>query len=323
MNRQTTIRPAAVLLGAVFLVTSPTMAAEPEAASPVHEQEQDQHEHGSMPMEAGMEEGHDLEGDQPARDGAESISLGMDMGAMQGGRAPADARDPNAWADGYEYTGMPGFEQTDQMAIGLFLLDEFEFVSGNEGDGGAWSLQAAYGGDTNRFWLRSQGLKVGGQPVDSETTAELLWWRGYAPFWGSVMGVRQDFGTGAHTWAAFGVEGLAPYRFEIQATGYVGDDGRLAARFKASYDLLFTNRLILAPSFESNAYSRSEPERGLGSGVSNVEFGLRLRYEVRRKFAPYIGYVWERSLGDTADFARADDEPVNEHRLVAGVRLWW
>lgn len=166
-------------------------------------------------------------------------------------------------------------------------------------------------------------MKIDGQPLDPTTDAEALWWRGYAPFWGTVFGARQDFGAGGHTWLAFGIEGLAPYWFELQATGYVGEDGRLAARLKGSYDLLFTNRLILSPELESNAYSRAEPERGLGSGAGNVEVGLRLRYEVRRKFAPYVGYVWERSLAGTADLARAEGGPVTERRFVAGLRLWW
>jgi len=103
----------------------------------------------------------------------------------------------------------------------------------------------------------------------------------------------------------------------------VGDDGRLAARFKVAYDIRFTNRLILSPSVEANAYSKSEEERGLGAGLGNVETGLRLRFEVQRKFAPYVGYVWERSFAGTADRRRAQGDPVNEHRFVAGIRMWW
>jgi len=299
------------LLAALLVSAASALAAEP-APTPA------EHEHGATPMAGGMDE-------QATDRGAPSPGqpMTMDMGGMQGGRAPADARDPDAWADGYEYTGMAGFEKTDQLAFGMFLLDEFEFVSGSEGKGGAWSFQAARGGDTNKLWLRSQGLKIGGQPVDPETGAEALWWRALTPFWGTVLGMRQDFGAASHSWLAFGVEGLAPYWFELEATAYVGEDGRLAARFKASYDLLFTNRLILTPGIESNAYSRSEPDRGLGDGVSNVEFGLRLRYEVHRKFAPYIGYVWDRSFAGTADLARQEGDDRSEHRLVAGLRLWW
>lgn len=246
----------------------------------------------------------------------------MDMGSMQGGSAPPDARDPNAYAEGFVYTGMPGMEESDQIAFGMLLADELEFLSGNEGDGYAWSIQANYGDDRNKLWLRTQGLKIPGE-LDPTTGGEVLWWRPYSAFWGTQLGLRQDFGFGAHTWLAFGIQGMAPYWFDVEATGYVGDDGRLSARFKAAYNVRFTNRLILTPSVEANAYSRSEDERGLGAGLGNLEGGLRLRYEVHRKFAPYIGYVWERSFAGTADLRRAEDEPVSERRFVAGLRLWW
>ncbi|MDD3762924.1 MAG: copper resistance protein B [Nevskiales bacterium] len=305
-----TIRIAA-LLSALFYTAAPAVAAEPEPA-PAGDVHVHVHEHGATPMS-----------DESEGDSTSAEPMKMDMGSMQGGRAPADARDPNAWADGYEYTGMAGFEQTDQLAFGKVLVDELEFVSGNEGEGIGWSLQGAYGGDADKLWLRSQGLKIEEQAIDSTTDAELLWWRGYTPFWGTVLGVRQDFGAGAHSWLAFGIEGLAPYWFELEATGYVGEDGRLSARFKGAYDLLFTNRLILTPEIESNVYSRTERERGLSSGVGNVELGLRLRYEIRRKFAPYVGYVWERSFAGTADLARDEGENPSEHRVVAGLRLWW
>lgn len=258
------------------------------------------------------------------RDPGAAMRMGaMDMDSMRGGSALPDSRDPNAYADGYEYTGMPGMEKSDQIAFGKALVNELEFLSGNEGEGYAWQFQGTYGGDRDKLWLRTQGLKIDGRQVDPTTDVEALWWRGYSPFWGTQLGVRQDFGPGAHTWIAFGVEGLAPYWFEVQATGYVGDDGRLSARLKASHDLLFTNRLILTPGLESNVYSKAEPERGLGTGFGNVELGLRLRYEIRRKFAPYVGYVWERSFAGTADRRRADGEPVTERRFVAGMRLWF
>ena len=246
----------------------------------------------------------------------------MDMGSMADDQAPADARDPDAYAEGYEYTGMPGLEQTDQIAFGYALADELEFLSGNEGEGFAWSLQANYGDDRNKLWLRTQGLKVP-DGLDSTTSGEVLWWRPYSPFWGTQLGIRQDFGPGARTYLAAGIQGLSPYWFDIEATAYVGEDGRLSARLKASYDILFTNRLILTPSAEANVYSRSDDERGLGAGLGNVEGGLRLRYEMHRKFAPYVGYVWERAFSGTADRRRADGEPINEHRIIVGIRMWF
>lgn len=241
---------------------------------------------------------------------------------MRGGKAPPDARNPDDYAEGYGRTGMAGMETSDQIVFGWFAFDELEYLSGNEGDGFAWNLQGNYGDDRNKLWLRSQGLKVPDE-LDPTTSGEVLWWRPYSAFWGRQLGLRQDLGPGAHTYLAAGVEGIAPYWFNVEATGYLGDDGRLAARLKLSYDVRFTNRLIVTPGLEANAYSKSENERNLGSGLGNVEFGLRLRYEFRRKFAPYAGYVWERSFAGTADRRRAAGDPVREHRFVAGFRVWF
>ena len=282
------------LFGALTWLPTPGFAGQ-EVAEPA------QHEHGTAPPTA------------PST---------AQTHAGHGASAPSHARDPNAYADGFEYTGMPGTEQADRIVFGTLLGDEIEFVSGNEGSGTAWTGQATYGGDLNKLWLRTQGLGIKGEQIDPTTGIEALWWRARSPFWGTLLGVRQDLGPGAHTWLAFGLEGLAPYWFALQATGYVGDDGRFSGRLRASYDMLFTNRLILTPQLESNVYSKAEPDRELGKGLGNIEVGLRLRYELRRKFAPYIGYVWERSFAGTADARRVQGDPVTEVRFVAGVRLW-
>ena len=282
--------------------------------APVREEHEGHTKEDSAPSSERRDATHPPSASPPKHD--------MEMGSMQGGRAPADARDPHAYAEGYEYGGMPGLETSDQIVFGWVSGDELEYLSGNEGEGFAWNVQSNYGDDRNKLWLRTQGLKVPGE-LDPTTSGEALWWRPYSAFWGTQLGVRQDLGSGAHTYLAFGVEGLAPYWFLVEATGYVGDDGRLSARFKVSYDLRLTNRLILTPNLEANAHSKAEDERGLGSGLGNVEGGLRLRYEAQRKFAPYVGYVWERSFSGTADRRRAEGDPVNEHRFVAGVRVWW
>ena len=304
--------PLTCLAVALALAAPPGLAVEPAARAEADPTVED---HGAMSM--------------PATDVAQDSSdpmptpMAMQMGSMQGGQAPPDARDPDAWADGYEYTGMPGFEQTDQLVFGTVLVDELELASGDEGEGLGWSWQAAYGGDQSKLWLRSQGLKVEGQPVDPASDLEVLHWRATGAFWGRTLGIRQDFGPDGHTWVAAGIQGLAPYWFELEATAYLAEDGRVAGRLKAAYDLRFTNRLILTPELEANAYSRADPARSLGSGLGNVELGLRLRYEVRRKFAPYVGIVWERAYGGTADQARARGDAATERRVVAGLRIWW
>lgn len=257
---------------------------------------------------------------KPAAAGAPMGAMGMD--SMQGGKAPPDARDPDAYAEGYVYTDMPGLEQADHIPVAKLLVDELEFLSGNEGSGVNWTAQGSYGGDHDKFWARTQGLKIPGEVLDPTSGVEALWWHAISPFWGTQLGLRQDFGTNSHTYAAFGIQGLAPRWFEIQATGYVGDAGRISARFKASYDMRFTNRWILVPSVETNLYSKADAARGTGTGLGNVELGLRLRYEVIRKFAPYVGYVWERSFAATAELRRAEGGSVNEHRFVAGFRVF-
>ncbi|MBI4485366.1 MAG: copper resistance protein B [Acidobacteria bacterium] len=299
---RTTMTITVVAVSTVLAFVSTPVFAGQDATEPA------QHEHGTAPATP--------EAKAPPPESSDA------QAHAHGGSAPAQGRDPNAYADGFEYTGMPGMEQADRIAFGTLLGDEIELLSGNEGSGTAWTGQAAYGGDLDKLWLRTQGLGIKGEPIDPTTGVEALWWRARSPFWGTLLGARQDFGPGAHTWLAAGVEGIAPYWFHLQATGYVGDDGRLSGRLRASYDMLFTNRLILTPQLESNVYSRAEPDRELGAGVGNLELGLRLRYEMRRKFAPYIGYVWERSFAGTADARRAQADPVTEFRFVAGVRLW-
>ncbi|MGA9422537.1 MAG: copper resistance protein B, partial [Rhodanobacteraceae bacterium] len=184
-------------------------------------------------------------------------------------------------------------------------------------DGQAW-----FGNDSNRFWLKADGERNGGHLHDLRI--EALWDHPVAACWDTQLGVRHDFGAGPdRTWLAFGVQGLAPYWFDIEATAYIGESGRSAARFEAEYDIRFSQRLILTPDFEVNLYGRDDAGRGVGAGLSNAELGLRLRYEVSRQFAPYIGVDLVRKFGKTADFARAASEPVYVPQVVAGARVWF
>jgi copper resistance protein B len=204
----------------------------------------------------------------------------------------------------------------DAASFGMLQLDQLEWREIDDENALAWEAQAWYGGDYNKLWFKTEGARVDGE---ENGRAELLWDHVFATWWTLQSGVRQDFGDGpSRTWAAVGVQGLAPYFFEIEATLYVGEGGRTAARFSAEYDMLLTQQLILKPEFELEAYGKDDPENEIGSGVSDVELGLRLRYEIRREFAPYIGVHWERRLGDAAE--RGD---VSDLTFMAGVRAWF
>lgn len=186
----------------------------------------------------------------------------------------------------------------------------------------AWEGSAYAGHDRGRLWLRSHGEREQGH--DAHASVEVLWGKPVDAWWDVVAGVRQDIGAGPdRTWLALGVQGLAPYKFEISATAYLGDGGRSAASLEAEYEVLLTNKLILQPVVEATLYGRDDPALGIGSGLSEVEAGLRLRYEFRREIAPYVGYEWSRQFGKTADFARDAGEPVQDRHWVAGVRFWF
>jgi copper resistance protein B len=143
-------------------------------------------------------------------------------------------------------------------------------------------------------------------------------------YWNTQLGLRHDSGIGpARNWLAFGVEGLAPYWFDLEATAYVGAENRTALRLAASHDILLTQKLILKPQIEVNFYGKNDAERNIGSGLSEITSGLRLRYEIRRQLAPYIGLEWNNKFGNSADYARLAGEKSNENRLVAGVQFWF
>ncbi|HEY1140283.1 MAG TPA: copper resistance protein B [Lysobacter sp.] len=201
-------------------------------------------------------------------------------------------------------------------------LNRLEAFDADGGNGLEWEGQAWIGRDRNKLWLRSEGERVDGRTESADL--EALYGRAIAPWWDVVAGVRHDFKPGAsQDFAAIGVMGVAPYKFEVEATAYVGQGGQTAARLEAEYELLLTNRLILQPLVEVNACGQNDARRSIGSGLSTAEAGLRLRYEITRQFAPYIGVVREWSFGRTADFRRDEGETVNDTRVVAGVRIWF
>jgi copper resistance protein B len=221
------------------------------------------------------------------------------------------------------YPQMVAVMQMDDTARTFkVLFDQLEWRNAAEGSALDWDAEGWYGGDTDKVLLRSEGERVAGTTQNAR--ADLLWDHTFARWWSVQAGGRQDFGAGpARTWAAVGVQGLAPYWFNTEATFYIGEQGRTAMRLKSEYELLLTQRLILQPEGEANLYGKSDPARQLGSGLSDLELGLRLRYEVRRECAPYIGVVWARQFGGTADRVREAGGNPSDVQFVAGVRAWF
>jgi copper resistance protein B len=250
--------------------------------------------------------------------------MGHDAGPprMQGGSAPPDARDPHAYSDGYDFGPLARPRMGDEHSFGSLLVDRLESAHSSSNTSAAYDIKAWYGRDYDRAVLKAEGDYDGGDIEEART--ELLWGHAVAPYWDRQLGVRHDSGIGPERdWIAFGFQGLAPYWFEVDAAAYLGEGGRTALRIEAEYELLLTQKLVLQPRIEANMYSKRDAERGLGSGLSDLTAGVRLRYEIRREFAPYI--VIERAVrfGATADLAQAAGSDPKETRLVAGLRFWF
>jgi copper resistance protein B len=212
-------------------------------------------------------------------------------------------------------------QMEDTAPVGMVSIDQLEWRDADAGDGLAWDTYAWYGNDYDKVWLKAEGERLDGE---TEGRVELLWNHVFARWWSFDAGVRHDYAEGpGRTWAAVGVQGLAPYWFEIEATLYAGEEGRTAARFSAEYELLLTQRWILEPELELNLYGKDDPANGIGSGLSDLELGLRLRYEIRREFAPYIGLAWTRRYGETRDLARTAGDGADDLELVLGLKAWF
>jgi copper resistance protein B len=212
----------------------------------------------------------------------------------------------------------------DNQTFAVFRVDRLEYQT-NEGQADLlWDVQAWVGADYNKLWFKSEGKWLLDEEAFEEAEVELLYSRNIATFWNLQVGVRHDFKPDpSRTFAALGVEGLAPYWFELDATAYISDDGDISANLEAEYDLLLSQQLILQPRFETNIAIQEVENLNIGSGINDIEVGLRLRYEIRRQFAPYIGVSWSRKLGETADLAEADGETIEVTSFVVGIKLWF
>jgi copper resistance protein B len=280
-----------------------------------------------------------VEASPPA--GADSM-MGMDHSTMDHGEAAAPSPGPEMetpppsaagsgppraadaiWGADAMRASRRDLQQTHgDYPMFWFMADRLEAQIGDGTDGYLWDLQGYYGGTTSRFWFKSEGEgSFGGAVEDAEVQA--LYSRAIAPFFDAQAGVRQDVAGPATTYAVLGIQGLVPYMFEVDTALFLSHRGDLTARIEAELDQRITQRLIVQPRVELNLAAQDVPELGIGAGLDSIEVGVRLRYEIRREFAPYIGVEQRWRTGQGADFARAAGNDPSEMRLLLGVRLWF
>lgn len=237
--------------------------------------------------------------------------------------AESVAPEPGASAPGIAIGVMPALELGDDV-VAHVLFNQLEGRTNGPDNELRWDMEAWIGTDMNKLVFKSEGFLENGKASDGIT--EVMYGRPlpFLRYFDAQVGVRYDLDSDpGRAWGAIGIEGLAPYFFQFEPTFYFSDQGHLAGRLNGSYDVLITNRLILQPQFELNFYSKSQPDRGTGSGLSELDTGLRLRYEISRKFAPYIGAAYAGKFGKTADLTRAEGGIVNDVRFVVGIRVWY
>lgn len=298
---------------------APTQTADPHAG----------HDMGAPSQAADPHAGHDMGGqsagvppDVPtsADDEGRPRQPPLPPAALSG---PAHAADAIWGADRMTGAREGLRRENGDVRATAVIVDRLEVGFGDGEEGWTWDVAGWTGGDINRFWWKSEAEGDFDGEIEGEVQA--LYSRAISPFWDVQAGVRQDFGDGDEnpTHAVLGLQGLAPYWWEIDVAAFLSTEGDLTARVEAEYDQRITQRLILQPRVEVEASAADIPELGLGSGLTNVEAGLRLRYEIAKEFAPYVGVEWSRELGDTADFTRAAGGEPEHTRFVIGLKAWF
>lgn len=300
----------------------PGMSAAPAAAGGEHTG----HDMSGMPGMQ-MAPGETMQHDMSAMSGMATAPVGTDL---KPGNKPAPAPSADHLADRYWGAGVMADSREDDLRREhggmtyyqiMFNLAEYQARKGR--DGYRWEGEAWVGGDINRLWLKSEGEGSFGKRLES-AEVQALYSHALDPYWNLQAGVRYDFKPNpSRTYATIGIEGLAPYQFEVEGALFLSDKGDVLARAEGYYDQRITNYFTLQPRVEANFSAQDVRETGTGSGLTDLEAGFRLRYEGRREFAPYIGVSWERQFGDTARFSKARGDDTGGFSFVAGVRTWF
>lgn len=216
----------------------------------------------------------------------------------------------------------------DQQKFSFLLLDQLEVATDRSNQRAfRYDLLGWYGGDRRRFWLKSEGQQTLSRSGAGDIEVQALYGKLIRPYFDLQYGLRYDQGIGSGARGrAFGVlslQGLSPYRFDVEPALFVDQRGNVSTRFTGTYDLLVTQRIVLQPRLETNAALQSVPDFGIGSGLNDLSLGLRLRYEIRREFAPYIGVTYGQTFGGTSSLLRREGERTSNTSFVVGVRLWF
>jgi copper resistance protein B len=280
--------------------------------------------------------GHDTSSEPRQKEASADPHASHETSATQDAAKPPQTSPPPAAFSGPAHAADALFDAR-QMAVAreqlrieqgaastyLVLADRFETRMRDGADSYLWDVQGWYGGDIAKLWLKSEGEGAfGDDPHNAEF--QVLYSRAFKPFFDIQAGLRHDVRPEPdRSHLVLGLQGLLPYAFELDAAGFLSDAGDLTGRLEAEFDLQVNQRLLLQPRIELNVAAQEIPELRIGSGLGSVETGIRLRYEIRREFAPYVGIGWERKLGGTGDFARAAGEDRGNWEVLVGVRSWF
>jgi len=200
------------------------------------------------------------------------------------------------------------------------VMGEIEIHNGNNSK--LWNVDAWLGKDLNKLWIKIEGEMINGKTTESEL--QLLYSKPISPFWDVQFGVRKDFRPDpSRTWGVVAAKGMAPYLFEVDTSLFIGSSGQIAVRLDVEYEYMLSQKLVLSPEVELNIHSKDDELVGTGKGMSDINAGVRLSYEVTREFAPYIGFNWAKKYGNTANFASNEGENIESSQLVAGIRFWF
>jgi copper resistance protein B len=274
-----------------------------------------------VPPEADPHAGHDMA--SPTPDPPASPGPDMETPPPPGaGSGPPRAADAIFGASAMAAARRDLQRTHGDFPVFWFQGDRLELQARRGRDGYLWDLQGYYGGPTRRFWVKSEGEGVFGARVD-DAEVQALYSQAITPYWDLQLGVRQDLASPAATHAVVGIQGLAPYLFEVDAAVFVSHHGDVTARLEAELDQRITRDLILQPRAEVTLAAQDVPRLNVGAGIDKAEVGLRLRYEITREFAPYVGIEQSWKVGRGADLARADGEDPSVTNLVVGVRFWF